>query len=305
MWRKTWFGVPRFVYFAAVAGLIAAVVIWKPAGSPSPRVSAAVEGLRSSSVYVESGAPGYVDPERAKAVLGDRPIVVAIMNEVPPPAREHVNGPAAAMCEDIARLVPTNLVILFSIEKDGYGSSYCDGDDFPGADGLGFSFNVIVEAEIGWKYRATKENLTPEIEEYVLAFDAQAAEEFKDGIPVRGAVPDELAKGQIALAMIGMVLGTVALFVLLRVVGLAIKHGRHSAADLRRRRTAAGARLNRVAEAVLRPGPADDLDEAHHQAHVAKRYLYTLHQFEEADTAAKLTRAEQEIAELEREVVGA
>lgn len=299
--RRRWFGIPRGLCLALIVGLIIALVLYWPVLFPSARTRAAVEGLRTSSVYVEPGAPGLVDPDRARQVLGDRPIVMAIFNEEPLPDSGHINGPDYEMCEDIARLVPTNLVVVFAVDEDGeYGSSYCDGSAFPKPpDEEFFSLNVIVAAETAWTYRVSEDNLTPEIEEYALAFDVEATEQFPNGIPRRGAVPDLLARWQVWLSMAGVVAATVAVFLLLRLAGWAVRQRGRARAELDHRRAAVSARLSKLADHVTHTEPPDDHAGADRLASVAKRYLKLLNRFEGSRGAADLDVIERHLDELE------
>lgn len=285
--------------YAVLLGVVGFVAVFKPWQVPGQRASDAARGLRDDSVYVAADAPGLVDPERAREVIGDRAIVVAIFDDGSLTEYAGEDRPSTALCEDVARLVPTNLVIVFASDEDGqYGSAYCDGPAFPGptrgdASAEDFSFGVLVAAELSWQYRVTDTDLTAEIEEYVLTFDAEAAQAYGE-IPRRGPVGDAMSLGRLLLAGAGMVSGTVVLFLLLRGAALALRGGsltrrRH---DLTARRRAADARLNRLADRVLQPRDQPD-------AEAAKEYVLALHAFREATDDQRLSEVESRIAALE------
>lgn len=271
-----------------------------------------VEGLRDTSVYVAAGAPGKVDTDRARQVIGDRPIVVAILDERPLPKERPLVNPRQELCSDIADVVSTNVVIVFAADDEReYSSAFCTGPEFANpdnpVDANNFDFPLIAVAEIGWKYRVTDEDLTPKIEEYVLAFDAQAAKDYPRGVPTRAVFqppppsPDPLQTWQIVLSLGGIVLGCVALFFLLRLLGLGVRRRGATTAREQSRRTALSARLNRLADVVLHPCQANDAAEADQQADLARRYVLALHRFDAATTRADLDEVERELAELELE----
>jgi hypothetical protein len=301
--RRRWFGLPRALSLALVVVLTGALVMYWPVLFPSARVRAVVEGLRAGSVYVEPGAPGVVDPDRVRKVVGDRPIVVAILNEEPLPASGHINGPDYEFCEDVARLVSTSLVAVFAVDEHGvYESSYCDGAAFPGQGDWGFYVDVVSTAQTAWTYRATPQDRTPEIEEFALAFDVLAAERFPAGIPRRGSVPDQLAWWQGVLAVIGMVAATVALFLSLRLLGGALRRRGTQRAALTHRRAAASTRLSRLADHVLHTERPTDLAEAGRLADAARSYVRLVGRHDEAHDPAELDVVELELADLEREL---
>jgi hypothetical protein len=289
--------VPCWVWCAVIVGLVGFAMVFQPWRSISDRAREAAQGLRDSSVYVAPGAPGVVDPQRIRKVLGDRAIVVAVFDDTPLTEYAGEDQPAMALCDDVAALVPTNLVVVFATDDDGeYDSAYCDGPGFPAPTKTGdsaedFFFGVLVAAEQSWQYRATDTDLTPEIEEYVLTFDRDAAAAYGE-IPRRGPVSGAPDVGRLILACLGMVSATVALFLLVRQAARLVRRRTIADRARRRRRAAADARLNRLADRLLRPSTAPDPE-------VIRTYVAALHQFRDAADEDSLSEAERRITEVE------
>jgi hypothetical protein len=226
----------------------------------------------------------------ARHVLGHRPIVVAVLSATPlPPSGESLVSPRQKLCGEIADVVPTNIVIVYAHDGRKYDPSFCTGPGFANPDNPvkagNFDFPLIAKAETAWHYRVSDAEKTPQIEEYVLAFDAQAAQEKGlTTVPRRAAVPDRLATGEIVLSLAGIVFGCIAVFLLLHLLGRAVA-GRSTS---NRRRVDLGARLSRIGDRVLR---SDSQDER--QAELARRYVLALRDFDDGRAP------EREIAELE------
>jgi hypothetical protein len=276
----------------------------------SPRVTKIVDGLRTTSVYAVPGNPGKIDVEYARELVGDRPIVVAVLDDTPLPGPGY-GDPARDLCQEVADEVATNLVILFAENPDeGYGPSFCTGPQFSNpryrVDAFEFGAELIAEAEVSWHYQITDENLTPIVSEFVYAFDAKAAEVYPDGVPRRAVLPteppkpDEAQVGQIVLSYGGILAATVVVFVLLRIGGRAVLRRRAQTASTEHLRTAARARLNRLASQILHPEPAADAESARGQAETARRYVLLLADYERADTKSELDRLERELTSLEQ-----
>lgn len=310
-----WFGVPRWLVLAIAMGLI---VIYQVYGvdragdtGPSERALRIVDGLRTTSVYAEPGNPGKIDVDLVRELIGDRPmVVVALDDTVLPGAEEPLATPHDDLCEDIADGVATSLVVLFYEDPDrGYDPDFCTGPQFSNpqnpVDAGNYDFVLINEAELSWGYRVTDENLTPIVEEYVYAFDAQAAKDYPDGVPRRAVLPpappapDTVQTGQLVLSFGGILAGTVVVFLLLRLGGRAVLRRGALTASTEHRRAAAGARLNRLADRVLHPASATDAAAARQQAEVARRYVLLLADHERAATKAELDHVERELTELE------
>jgi hypothetical protein len=265
-----------------------------------------VDGLRTTSVHEAPGAPGKVDAARARQLIGDRPIVLVLLGTEPlTPSNDGYD-----LCREIAAVVSTSLVILYAIEDDGrYGPSYCVGPEFSNpqnpVDADNFDFPLIAKAEVAWQYRVTEDDLFPQVEEFVFAFDEQAAEDYPNGVPRRAPVipppptPDALQTWQIVLSLAGILAGTIALFVALRLVGrLVVRRGARDA-ETRHRGEATSARLNKLADRVLHPPTPKDAADARRQADLAGEYVLVLGAFEAATTRAGLAEVNERLDELE------
>lgn len=281
------------MWVAVAVGVVLFLWIFEPWRSVNERARAAAEGLADSSVYVAPGAPGLVDPERVRQVVGDRAIVVAVLDETPLTEYADETSPGLALCRDLAELVPTNLVIVFATEPgEAYDSAYCEGPDFPAPTLLDdsvdtFAISVLAAAEPAWQYRATDTDLTPEIEEYVLAFDLEATEAYGE-IPRRGPVNNAADASQLVLAFLGIVCATIAVFLLLRQLGRLLARSGLA----RPRESGLNARLDRLADRVMDPARPPD-------AAAAKEYVLALREFHEARGRAGLDRVEKRIERIE------
>jgi hypothetical protein len=296
----------RWVWLAGVVGLVAFAAVYGPWSQPSAQVRTIVAGLRSSAVYQAPGAPSLMNAARARQVIGNRPIVLAILDRTPLPADDD-DEPRQALCQQIARQVPGDYVWVYAADSDGrYDGDNCYGPKFPHPTkaGVGMDdFDLILneDAQLAAQYRITGTNLTPQIEEFVLAFDNDAATDY-GAIPTRSGVPDELAGRQIVLAGAAMVLGTVTLFLLLRFGAVALNRRSAANATLRRRHTELNTQLNSVADAVINPRRPRDAKDAQRQADVAKRYVLALDQLSGARTDKELSAAQRTITALTTEV---
>ncbi|TDQ05934.1 hypothetical protein [Labedaea rhizosphaerae] len=287
-------GLPRWLVGGLAVGILLSYLFFanppKPEHVPSPLVGPIIEGLRTTSVYAAPGAPPLVDVARARHVIGDRPIVVAVLDRTPLP-HENMSLERQNLCEDVADATPTNIVMVFAQDSREYGSSICMGPEFSNptnpVDADDFDLGLTVAAETAWEYRATATNLTPQIEEYVLAFDAQAAKKYPEFVPRRAIVPpapptaSALQTRQIVLAIVGLIVAVIAVFALLQLVVRLVRRRQDLRAANDSRTVAMTARLNRLADNVLRPDKPRGADDAAHQAEVARRYLLALQQFEQ------------------------
>ena len=304
---KHWFGLPRWVVVAVVIGLVGFVAVYGPWAQPSAQVRTIVDGLRSSSVYEAPGAPGLVDAAHARAVIGNRPIVVALLDRTPLPPPTTASEPRIQLCQQLAEQLPTDYIWVYGQDGKGrYGGNNCYGGEFPKPTKAGvtmddFDIELNVGASASAQYRMTDTNLTPQIEEFVLSFDAVATTDL-GAVPTRSAVPDELATQQVVLACAGMVVGTVTLFLVLRLGAVALRRWRTQAAARKSRHRALSAQLNLIADAVIHPSPPRDADDAHRQEDVAKRYVFALDKVEHAHSEEELAEAERDVASLVEEV---
>jgi hypothetical protein len=314
--KDHWFGVPRWLVVAvAVAVLIGYGTFGRPTKDPAPvsaEVQTIVEGLRTTSVYEAPDAPGKVDAERARELIGDRPIVLVLLGENTRSTWDPFDDHGDDLCEQVANVVTTSLVILYGREYRGdYGPDFCVGPEFSNpqnpVDPGNYDFVLIAKAEIAWNYRVTEEDLFPQVEEFVFAFDEQAAQDYPGGVPRRAVVippppsPDALQTWQIILSLAGILLGTIAAFVGLRLIGTVVAQRAAQGADLRTRSEAASARLNKLADVVLHPPRPETAADARRQADLAGEYVQVLGEFEAANTRSKLTALDGRLRELEKE----
>lgn len=270
-----------------ITGLVAVVLLvalgWSTAryllSAPEAREAAA--GLRTDSVWVAPGAEDVLDEQRVRQVLGDRPIVVAVL-------AESYTGDSLDACDDVAARQPRTIVLLYLASERTEYPTICATRRFPepavteGSDALGTSavdqwlFRLGIVAERSARYRVDDETVdrTPEVEELVLAFDALAVEEYPDGVPTRDAGAAPLTWATVLLQLAGMVVGLVALHLLLR--RLAQRYGeRLQARQLERaRRAEVEQRLSQAASSLVLAGPAPGVAEA------AEGYLAALAAFE-------------------------
>jgi hypothetical protein len=323
---NTWFGadrilgMPRWVAVCVGIGVLLGIGIFgRPMHGPEPvsdRVRAVAEGLRTTSVYEEKpGVPGVIDAERARDLIGDRPIVLVLLDDTRLPEPEPLEMANYDLCDEIARVVPTSLVIVYATLHTGeYDQAYCTGPQFSNpqnpVDASNYDFGLIAKAEVSWKYRATDEDRFPEVEEFVFAFDEQAREDYPDGVPTRAVVvpapptPDALQTRTLVLSLGGVVLAPVALFALLRLIGGAATRRGNRARSANTRQEAINTRLNRLADAILHPPAPKDAADAHRQADLAQRYVLLLGDVESARTRSAQAEVEDRLSELEREVTG-
>ncbi len=313
------FGLPRWVAVCVGIGLLLGIGIFgRPVHGPEPvsdRVRAIAEGLRTTSVYEEKpGVPGVIDAERARQLLGDRPIVLVLLDDTPlPEPPEPLDLPVYDLCDQIASVVTTSLVIVYATLDTGeYSQAYCAGPQFSNPqnpiEAADYDYGLITKAELAWRYRATDEDKFPEVEEFVFAFDEQAREDYPDGVPTRAVVvppppaPDALQTGTLVLSLGGVVLAPVALFALLRLIGSTTTKRSRRAAGAHTRQEAINVRLNRLADAVLHPPAPKDAAAAHRQAELAERYVLLLGDVESARSRSALAEVEERLSELEQEV---
>lgn len=315
-----WFGAPRWLVVAlAVALLIGYGTFGRPVGGPPPvsdQVRTIVDGLRTTSVYEAPDAPGKVDAAKARDLIGDRPIVLVLLGPTPLPApAEPMDMPIYDLCDEVAEVVATSLVILYATKDTGaYDPAYCVGPQFANpqndVDPANYSFSLIAKAELGYQYRVTENNRFPEVEEFVFAFDEQAAADNPGGVPRRAVVPpppptaDTLQTWQVVLSLAGILLGTIALFAGLRLVGRTAARRGAGEARVRHAAEAASARLNRLADVVLHPEEPSDAAGARRQADLAGQYVLVLGEFEQARSVKQFAAVETRIAELEKEAAG-
>lgn len=310
---KRWPGVPRWLFAAVALGAVVCFLVFGAASPPAPVSALArkvVEGLRTTSVYEEPGGPGIIDAQRSRDLIGDRAIVLVLLAGTIEGDPTYETDPRADRCAEIADLVATSVVILYAYDDEGsYDAEYCVGPEFANADNPVDPEDYVVAAvggvNLGTHFRVTDTDRFAEVEEYVYTFDHYTMRDSPNGVPRRGVVvpppptPDALQAWQVALALGGILAGTVALFVLLRAVGgVAGRRGTRTA-ESRTRSEKVNARLNHLADTVLHPGRPGDASAARTQADLAEKYVLLLGAVESARTPAELAEVERELTELE------
>ena len=117
-----WFGIPRWLVVAfGVAILLAYGTFGRPVDEP-PRISeqarVIAEGLRTTSVYEAPDAPGKIDAQRARWLIGNRPIVLVLLGTTPlPQAQDSYSQPHYDLCKQVADVVSTSLVVLYGTSR--------------------------------------------------------------------------------------------------------------------------------------------------------------------------------------------
>jgi hypothetical protein len=316
MRAKRWLGLPRWLVAAVALGGVVCVLVFVVASPPEPVSASArkvVEGLRTTSVYEEPGGPGIVDARRARELIGDRAIVLVLLAGAIREDPSYATDVRADRCAEIAELIATSVVILYAFDdaegdEGDYDAEYCVGPEFANADNPvdpeDYVLGVVGGVNLGTHFRVTDTDKFAEVEEYVYTFDEYTMRDSPNGVPRRGVVvpppatPDALQAWQVVLALGGILVGTVALFVLLRTAGRFAGRRGTRAAETRTRSAKIDARLNRLADVVLHPEPPTDASTARRQADLAERYVLLLGEVESAGTPAELAEVERALAEL-------
>jgi hypothetical protein len=261
---------------------------------------AAVDGLRDASVYVEPGAPTVLDTERTRRLVGDRPILVAVLRDDVRHGRAEAEDPRFSLCYDLTQRFGTDILIVFAPGPNGYGAELCTGDWFPGDhDGYGLELRQDVIDAV--RYLVDRNDQGRMVDEVVHAFDTRSAADFGDRRLRRAMnAPDDWSTSPVGnvlvlSAAVFSALGTMLVFLLVRYFGTRAAHRTGESARARTRRAEVNVRLNRIADTILHPEPTRDANHARHQADAATRYLHTLHDFENARTDVALSEVEQKL----------
>ncbi len=284
--------------------LLAALPLVRYLRTPGEARQAAA-GLRSSAVFVPPGARGVLDADRVRQVVGDRPLVVAVL-------AAGYRGDALDGCEAVARQQPRNVVLTYRASDPGGYPTLCHGRSFPepdvpapAADDLDrtdlWLFRLGISVQRATVYRVSRTTLdrTPEVESLVLAFDNQVAQDYPDGIPRRVASPEPETLARVLVRLAGLVGLLLALAAALRGVAVLVERRVEGDRALEDRRATLGAQLSAASALLLHARPRSR-DAAERLALVAERYLLALQAVEHAATAAQLDEAERAVAELSR-----
>lgn len=163
----------------------------------APEARTAAAALRGTTVYVAPGEQEVLDAARVEQVIGDRPIVVAVLADT-------YDGDQLDACKVVARLQPRTIVLAYLGSERGAYPAICATDRFPEPQNVKDSILEDVSRTDTWlsgiartaqqasQFRVNDQQAdrTPEIEELVLAFDARAVVDYPDGVPTRKAGAD-------------------------------------------------------------------------------------------------------------------
>ena len=250
----------------------------------------ALDVLEHTSVHVEPKAEGLIDEERVRRVVGDRPIVVVAV------------GASPGACFDAAAALPDVIVLAPSTEGT---FTVCSGDTFRASPPRYFPEYLDIEVEDALAF--VEHDATDLVAQYVLRFDAHVAATFPgEPAPVRQPPPlddGSDAVGTSSYVVLGLVFGGLALFGA-HVVRETWRNAQWSGARTRRWRAETDARLNRLADLVLRPDEPEGQADAEHRADFAKRYVLALHEFGETRSHELAAGLEARLTALEVEAFG-
>ena len=258
----------QVVVYLAFA-LVVLGVIASRAGSVD--VTDEADRLRYTSVYVAPGAERLLDADRARRLIGDRPLVVVARQD--------------GTCDDIAAALPDVIVLLARDDED---EPFVD---CGGRDSL-FDLDLLRVTLAAMTFVDASQDRTAYVAEYVRAFDARHTAPPRTP-PADGLDGQTIGLALLALAIVAVfLLGCGHLFRDVRV--------RQNRATQRGRtwRAKANARLNRLADLVTRVGEPGRT--AAERASVAKEYVLTLREFEAAVTEQQRAGVEVRITGLER-----
>lgn len=243
-------------------------------------VGDAADVLEHSAVYVNAGTYELIDVSRARDIVGDRPIVVAAMTER-----------AAVVCDDVAAAVPEVVVLVVSTD----GSAMTCGD------------SPYHNPSLRRRAQDAVAFLEPEgtelVAAYVRLFDAHVAAAFPGQAPPRRPAPwtPSAFDRNVPFGVLAVIFGGLALFGA-RVVRRLWRDAQWVKAKARRWRAETNARLDRLADLVLRPGEPANQADAEHRADIAGRYVLALRRFEESGRPEQAGELAGMIAELEADV---
>lgn len=290
---------PGWVYVAVLVGLGLFAYQQYSYWSIPASARAAGAGLRASAAYADPDEPGVIDLARARQVIGDRPILVAVL-PAQYPARD------LDACLDVAGQHPKNVVVAY---KGAHSPTLCAGSQFPSptTDDLSASewiFRTAIQTQYSSRYRVseTGRSRTAEVEELVLAFDAQVQEDYADGVPTREADPDPVVWWRVMLQLAGLIILAVGVFAGVRAAANRIVRNQTARAALRARRLDLQQELSEAASEVMVFDPNERPERARLRASTAEHYLQTLTAFEAARTQEELDAAQTDFAELANSV---
>lgn len=281
---------------AAVAGYPLVRYLLLPAEAREAAV-----GLRSSAVFVPAGGEEVLDAERVRAVVGDRPIVVAVL-------AASYRGKVLHGCRAVARQQPRNLVLTYQSSRPGSYPAICAGADFPEPDVPEPRTDILGDRTDLWllglsraaqqasQFRVSPASVdrTPEIEELVLAFDAQVVQDYPAGLPRRVASPAPQTLARVLAQLLGLVVLLLLGFALVRLAARRLSRALDARRERQDRRAVLDAALSEVSAELLTGRPRTKA-EAARRADVAELYLHALTAFEAARGSRRLHEAERAV----------
>ncbi|ASO22009.1 hypothetical protein FHR81_004983 [Actinoalloteichus hoggarensis] len=289
--------IPWWLRFGLLVGL--ALVAWQQFDhwtTPEALRRASAQ-LGGTAAVVDPAEPGVLDVDRVRQVVGDRPILVAVL---PEDTAENTY----ALCVEVVDRHPANLALVY---QGTSGPAVCRGTAFPEPTTEGLSARDWLETLIVYARRSSEfrvdldaRDRTPQIEEFVLAFDAAVAKHYADGVERRVATPAPAQWWLVALGSAGLVLGVVAGFAILRLLGGRLASIASARRELRGTRMRQRTRLARLADLVSAEPPRPSASAAERRAEVAADYVRTLGRFESASTAADHREVETMLARMEQ-----
>lgn len=244
-----------------VGGLLASgLLLYFSVATAPAREPTVADHLRYTSVHVVPGAEGELDVAGTRAAIGLRPIVVAEGDDV--------------RCDDIVDALPDVIAIVLP------GPDVCGG-----VDARAYDRSLAAEAEEAPDFVAA----------YVRAYDARfAGDPPRRDPPAAAEAPGPDARQVVTLAASALF---AALFVLTAVfvIRIGVRDLREHEDRTRNWRARGDARLNRLADLVLRFDGAGG-------GETAKRYVLALREFEAAVTEKDRVAVDGRLTELERAV---
>ncbi|WP_433471039.1 hypothetical protein [Saccharomonospora azurea] len=299
---RTWARWPWGVTAAFVVGVVVFFLTMDPLRNPTERASAVVTEFVHDPVYVADDAP--VDADRIRQLIGERAVVVAVLSgpvsaQQPDDAVSSVSSVSSrALCDDIAELVPTSMVLVFSfLDDESYRESACGGPDFPAptlvdADAEDFLLDVEVSASDGERYHDSGDGVATQVAEYVLAFDDEASQAYGD-LPRRGPIAEPPGGADLVLGLLAVVGSAIAAYLVLRDLGWMLLRS-----DLAHpRATHLRERLVRLGDRIMDPARPGDPETARNYARAFRELDQVRSPYDHHAVERRIERLEQDVTE--------
>jgi hypothetical protein len=257
----------------------------------------AVQELYAGSAWVDPASPVALDVERARRVVGDRPLVAAAL----PASDEPFDR-----CRDVVARHDDVVALVWTGPER---SAVCVGDAFPDPDLTDESASewletVILDASFSSRFRVDPAlpDRTPELEELVLSFDAAVPGAYSEGVPRRVPEASPAVGLEIAVRLLAAAAAVVVVFVGVRLLARRVAAARARRRAVATRRLEQLARTARLADALLAEHPADPA-RARTRADAAGRYVLALGDVEAAHDGPALDAADAVLDDLERDLL--